>query len=109
MKTQIVRIGNSQGIRIPKPLLELTGLAGEVEILADNDSLVIRPVKRPRQDWAAAFEEMARRGDDVVIERVGPNELLRKKKTLAELVAGITPENLHGEWDTGPDVGKEVV
>jgi len=47
---------------------------------------------------------------DVVIERVGPNELrLRKKQTLAALVAGITPKNLHHEWDTGPDVGKEVV
>ncbi len=47
---------------------------------------------------------------NVVIERIGPNELrLRKRKSLAELVAGITPENLHGEWDTGPDVGKEVV
>ena len=48
--------------------------------------------------------------ETVVIERIGANELrLRKKKTLAQLVAGITPENLHGEWDTGPDVGKEVV
>jgi antitoxin component of MazEF toxin-antitoxin module len=48
--------------------------------------------------------------ETIVIERIGPNELrLRKKKTLSQLVAGITPENLHGEWDTGPDVGKEVV
>ncbi len=47
---------------------------------------------------------------NVIIERIGPNELrLRKKKTLADLVAGITPDNLHGEWDTGPDIGKEVV
>lgn len=47
--------------------------------------------------------------ETVVIERVNDNELrLRKKKTLAQLVAGITPENLHGEWDTGPDVGKEI-
>jgi hypothetical protein len=30
MKTRIVRIGNSRGIRIPKPLLEQTGLHGEV-------------------------------------------------------------------------------
>jgi antitoxin component of MazEF toxin-antitoxin module len=46
----------------------------------------------------------------VVIERLGANELrLRKKKTLAQFLAGITPENLHGEWETGPDVGKEVV
>ena len=46
--------------------------------------------------------------ETIVIERISDTELrLRKKKTLAELVAGITPENLHGEWDTGPDVGKE--
>jgi antitoxin component of MazEF toxin-antitoxin module len=48
--------------------------------------------------------------ETIVIERIGANELrLRKKKTLAQLVAGITPENLHGEWDTGPAVGKEVL
>jgi antitoxin component of MazEF toxin-antitoxin module len=48
--------------------------------------------------------------ETVVIERVGTNELrLRKKKTLAQLVAGITPENIHGEWDTGPAVGREVL
>jgi antitoxin component of MazEF toxin-antitoxin module len=46
----------------------------------------------------------------VVVERLGPDELrLRKKRTLAELVAGITPENLHGEWDTGPAVGREIL
>jgi antitoxin component of MazEF toxin-antitoxin module len=48
--------------------------------------------------------------ETVVIERVGSNELrLRKRKTLAQLLAGITPENLHGEWDTGPAVGREVL
>lgn len=26
---------------------------------------------------------------------------MRNKKSLTDLVAGITPENLHGEWDTG--------
>jgi antitoxin component of MazEF toxin-antitoxin module len=46
----------------------------------------------------------------LVIERIGPNELrLRRKKALAQLVAGITPENLHEEWDTGPPVGRESV
>lgn len=48
--------------------------------------------------------------ETVVIERVGPNELrLRKKKSLAQLLAGVTPENLHGEWDTGPAVGGEAL
>ena len=67
MKVRIVPIGNSQGIRIPKPLLEQTGLAGEVEIRADRDSLVIRPVRKPRANWAAAFRKMADLGDDALL------------------------------------------
>jgi antitoxin component of MazEF toxin-antitoxin module len=48
--------------------------------------------------------------ETLIIERVGPNELrLRRKKGLAQLLAGITPENLHEEWDTGPAVGGEAL
>jgi antitoxin MazE len=68
MKTRIVPIGNSQGIRIPKLLLEQTGLAGEVEISARDDTLVIRPGRKPRAAWAAAFREMAERGDDALLD-----------------------------------------
>lgn len=68
MKTRIVQIGNSKGVRIPKLLLEQTGLDGEVEIRAERNSLVIRPVKRARAGWAAAFREMARRGDDALLD-----------------------------------------
>ena len=74
MKTQIVRIGNSRGVRIPKPLLDQTGLRGEVEIIAEDDSVVIRPARRPREDWAAAFRDMARRGDDALIDDVAPTQ-----------------------------------
>ncbi len=73
MKTRIVRIGNSQGIRIPKPLLEQTGLRGEVEISARDDSLIIRPARQPRTGWAAAFREMARRGDDALVDDPAPS------------------------------------
>jgi antitoxin MazE len=68
MKTRIVSIGNSQGIRIPKLLLEQTGLTGEVEICAEGRALRIEPATRPRAGWAAAFQEMARRGDDSLLE-----------------------------------------
>jgi antitoxin MazE len=68
MKTRIVAIGNSQGIRIPKPLLEQAGLSGEVEINALGGALVIRPARRPRAGWGAAFQEMARRGDDALLD-----------------------------------------
>jgi antitoxin MazE len=73
MKTRIVRIGNSHGIRIPKLLLEQTGLQGEVEILVEKNSLVIRPLKQPRQGWAEAFQEMARLGDDKLLDADMPS------------------------------------
>ena len=68
MKTRIVAIGNSQGVRIPKLLLEQTGLSGEVEISAEDDVLVIRRVKKPRAGWADAFRQMAQRGDDALLD-----------------------------------------
>jgi antitoxin MazE len=72
MKTRIVRIGNSKGVRIPKQLLEQTGLEGEVEIQARQTSLVIRPGRKPREGWSKAFREMARSSDDQLIDDI-PN------------------------------------
>ena len=54
MKTKIVRIGNSRGVRIPKPLLEEAGLDDEVELRVDESRIVIEAVSSPRQGWEAA-------------------------------------------------------
>ncbi len=72
MKTKIVRIGNSQGVRIPKPLIEQAGLSGELEITVQDGSLIIKPVAKARAGWAAAFKEMARLGDDAAIDERTP-------------------------------------
>lgn len=72
MKTRIVRIGNSKGVRIPRHLLEETGLEGEVDIQARQSSLVIRPARKPREGWSKAFREMAADGDDQLLDDV-PN------------------------------------
>ena len=73
MKSRIVRIGNSQGIRIPKPVLEQAGLCDEVEIDVRGTTLVIRPARRPREGWDAAFRDMAARGDDALLDRDLPS------------------------------------
>ena len=72
MKTRIVRIGNSRGVRIPKQLLDQTGLEGEVDIQARQASLVIRRGRKPREGWSKAFREMASAGDDQLMDDV-PN------------------------------------
>ena len=69
MKTRIVRIGNSQGIRIPKPLLQQSGLGEEVELEVQDHQIVIRAAGRPRQGWDDAFRAMATEHDDALLEQ----------------------------------------
>ncbi len=71
MKARIVKIGNSQGIRIPKPVLEQTGIMADVELVVGNNQIVIRPVSNPRAGWDGAFEAMSKKGDDVIIDETG--------------------------------------
>jgi len=54
-KTRLIPIGNSQGFRIPKPLLEQCGIEGPVEIHVRDGQLVIEPVRQLREGWADAF------------------------------------------------------
>ncbi|MEZ0227593.1 MAG: AbrB/MazE/SpoVT family DNA-binding domain-containing protein [Planctomycetota bacterium] len=74
MKTKVVRIGNSLGIRIPKALLEQTGLKGAVEIEAKGRTLVVRPHATPRTGWSEAFRAMAQRGDDGLLDEPAPTK-----------------------------------
>jgi len=59
---------------------------------------------------AVAKELNLKAGDSVMIDASeGRIELRHTLPTLEDLIAGITPENCHGETDWGPDVGKEIV
>ena len=68
MKASIVKIGNSQGIRIPRLLLRQLQLAGEVELTVKHNQLVIKPSQRPRQSWDEQFRKMAERQDDRLLD-----------------------------------------
>ncbi len=68
MKASIIQIGNSQGLRIPKPILEQCGFNGEVELEVHDNELIIKHTARPRQNWGKAFQAMAKNGGDQFIE-----------------------------------------
>ena len=70
MRARIVKIGNSQGIRIPKPLLEQSGIMDDVELEVEKNQIIIRPVSNPRAGWESAFKSMAEKGDDVIIDEI---------------------------------------
>ncbi|MCG2769986.1 MAG: AbrB/MazE/SpoVT family DNA-binding domain-containing protein [Chloroflexota bacterium] len=68
VKTRIVKIGNSQGIRIPKVLLDQADLGGEVELELRGDEIVVRPAYRARRSWEDQFKAMAEQGDDELFD-----------------------------------------
>lgn len=68
LKTRIVKIGNSQGIRIPKPFLEQMNVGDEVELECLPDQIIVRPAHRVRSGWEAAFQSMAEHGDDQLLD-----------------------------------------
>jgi len=78
MKTQVGKWGNSLAVRIPGAYAKELDLADGVEL---------------------------------EVTRVDGGLLLRPRRheyTLEELLAQIKPENIHGETDWGPPVGREA-
>ena len=76
MKIGLVRIGNSRGIRIPKPLIEQCGFCDTVELHVEQDRLVIAPDRPPRQGWKEAFAAATGSSapDPLLLGALPPNE-----------------------------------
>lgn len=64
MKARLIRIGNSRGVRLAKPVLEQAGLEDEVDIRVEPGAVIITAAVTPRAGWAAAAAKH------------GPSELL---------------------------------
>jgi antitoxin MazE len=73
MKVPLVSVGNSRGIRIPKPIIEQCGLGDTVELTIEGDHLVIAPESRPRQGWDEAFRAAGSAAADELLLDVGPS------------------------------------
>jgi antitoxin MazE len=67
MKTRLIRIGNSRGIRLPKPLIAQAGLTDEVELHFRDGAIVIERASTPRAGWAQAAGEMHERDEDFLL------------------------------------------
>ncbi|MGO0789414.1 AbrB/MazE/SpoVT family DNA-binding domain-containing protein [Herbaspirillum seropedicae] len=70
MKTSIRKMGNSQGVLIPKPFLAKIGMLvdEDIDIDVEDDKIVIRKLeKRPREGWAQASHKIAAAHDDALV------------------------------------------
>jgi len=69
MKTKVIKIGNSRGIRIPKSIIEQSGLNDEVELEVRNDQIIIKSIsKNKRENWDILFKKMAQNEDDILLD-----------------------------------------
>jgi antitoxin MazE len=68
MKVNIVSIGNSKGIRIPKSIIDQCSFNNEAELEVENNKLVIKPIKKKiREGWDKAFKLMHERKEDALL------------------------------------------
>lgn len=72
MRARIVRVGNSRGVRLPKPLLEQAGLPDDVEIHAEPGRIIIESARRGRSGWAEAARAMEEHGEDALLDEPTP-------------------------------------
>ena len=75
MRASLQRVGNSQGLIIPKPILAQVGFEREIDIDVEDGTIVLRkPNRHPREGWADASRALAASGDDALVWPEFPNE-----------------------------------
>ncbi len=74
MRTRLVRIGNSMGVRLPKPIIAQAGFSDDVELHVAKGKITISNPKQPRQGWAEAAAEASSRGNDDLLDEPTSNQ-----------------------------------
>jgi antitoxin MazE len=74
MRLELTRIGNSRGIRIPKPLIAQCGLGDVVELRVTPEGLVIAPHRAPRHGWRQTFAAAHPAVREMLLGTVSPND-----------------------------------
>lgn len=69
MKTTLRKIGNSQGVLIPAPLLAACGIVHEIDLHVEDSKIIIEPVRAPRAGW---FDGYCRDRDPAVWPELSP-------------------------------------
>ena len=71
MRSNLIKIGNSKGIRITSNIIKECELDNEVEIKVVDKKLIIEAVKEPRADWDKSFASMHKDGEDNLLIKNG--------------------------------------
>ena len=74
MKTKLIQIGDSRGIRIPQSLIERAGLETEVNLRATESGILIETARAPRAGWAEAAQQLRDRGESGLLDEPTPTD-----------------------------------
>jgi antitoxin MazE len=61
---KLVPIGNSQGVRIPKELLQKYGLSGPLVLEETDQGILLRNKQEDKLSWEDTFKAMAEEEED---------------------------------------------
>ncbi|MCJ7611313.1 MAG: AbrB/MazE/SpoVT family DNA-binding domain-containing protein [Candidatus Aminicenantes bacterium] len=67
MKSNLIKIGNSKGVRITSSIIKECELGNEIEIKVVDKKIIIEALKEPRSNWAGSFEKMHKNKEDILI------------------------------------------
>jgi antitoxin MazE len=79
MKTRLIRIGNSRGVRLPKAVIAQAGLTEEVELGVRDGAVVIARTTSARSGWADAARQMRQRDEDRLLDAPTPTRFDEKE------------------------------
>ena len=69
MKAKLVQIGNSRGVRLPKPMIEKARLRDDVDIHVIEGSIIITSNLNPRNSWADSAKRLHDQNGDVLLDQ----------------------------------------
>jgi len=72
MRTKLIKIGNSRGVRLPKPILEEVGLTDEIDLRIEDGTIILAPPAQPRSGWAEAAQRLRAADEDLLLDPPTP-------------------------------------
>lgn len=67
MEASIIKIGNSKGLRLSKLILDQYSIEDKVEMILEEDRIILKPIKKPREGWDKAFKKMSELNEDKLL------------------------------------------
>ena len=81
MEINVINIGNSKGIRLPKAILEQYNISDTIELFLEKGKIILKPKSIPRKGWEKIFKQMnANKDDSLIIDDVFDDEIFEEWK-----------------------------